>query len=169
VRSRAEVSSALRSPSEVEDTVGDEEAARVVVGVDGSASSLDALDWAGAYAASTGAPIQLVAAWSWPNSYGWAIPLPEGYSPSADAERVLSECKARLLEHHPRLSVATAALEGHPAQVLVELSSGAALLVVGSRGHGQFAGMVIGSVSEHCAAHAHCPVLVFHPGHKQTA
>lgn len=149
--------------------MSDDGAARVVVGVDGSASSLDALDWAADYAASTGAPIQLIAAWSWPNSYGWAVPLPEGYSPSADAERVLSECRARVLGHHPGLSLTTAALEGHPAQVLVELSSGAALLVVGSRGHGQFAGMVIGSVSEHCAAHARCPVLIFHQAHKKTA
>ncbi len=142
--------------------MGEGGTARVVVGIDGSASSLDALDWAGDYAASTGAPVELVAAWSWPDSYGWAVPLPDGYSPSHDAERVLSEGSARLLERHPELSVTTAALEGHPAQLLVELSAGASLLVVGSRGHGQFAGMVIGSVSEHCAAHAHCPVLVFH-------
>lgn len=148
--------------------MGDNASSRVVVGLDGSAPSLDALDWAGSFAASTGAPIELVAAWSWPSSYGWAVPLPEGYSPAADAERVLSEGRARLLERHPGLPVTTVALEGHPAQVLVELSDGAALLVVGSRGHGQFAGMVMGSVSEHCAAHAHCPVLVFHRTHKET-
>lgn len=142
--------------------MSDDGAPRVVVGVDGSASSLEAVDWAGDYAAVTSTPIELVAAWEWPNSYGWAIPLPEGYNPSADAERVLSESKARLLQRHPALSVTTTTLEGHPAQVLAELSRGAALLVVGSRGHGQFAGMVIGSVSEHCAARSHCPVLVFH-------
>lgn len=141
--------------------------ARVVVGVDGSTSSLDALDWAGGYAASTGAEIELVAAWSWPDSYGWAVPLPEGYSPSDDAQRVLAEYKEKLLQHHPGLSVTCTALEGHPAQVLVELSKGSSLLVVGSRGHGQFAGMLIGSVSEHCAAHAHCPVLVFHRSHER--
>jgi nucleotide-binding universal stress UspA family protein len=140
---------------------------RVVVGLDGSAPSLDALDWAGSFAESAGARIELVTAWSWPSSYGWAVPLPEGYSPASDAERVLSEARVRLLERHPGLEVTTAALEGHPAQVLVERSDGAALLVVGSRGHGQFAGMVIGSVSEHCAAHAHCPVLVFHRPHRE--
>jgi nucleotide-binding universal stress UspA family protein len=51
-------------------------------------------------------------------------------------------------------------VEGHPAPVLVEASKAADLLVVGNRGHGEFVGMVIGSVSEHCAANAHCPVLV---------
>ncbi|HTX62176.1 MAG TPA: universal stress protein [Acidimicrobiales bacterium] len=142
--------------------MSDDRAPRVVVGVDGSASSLGAVEWAGDYAAGTGAPIELVAAWEWPNSYGWAIPLPDGYDASADAKRVLSDASAKLLARHPDLSVTTTTVEGHPAQVLVELSRGAVLLVVGSRGHGQFAGMIMGSVSEHCAAQAHCPVLVFH-------
>jgi len=54
-------------------------------------------------------------------------------------------------------------IDGHPAPVLVEASKGAELLVVGSRGHGEFVGMLIGSVSEYCAAHALCPVLVHRP------
>lgn len=134
----------------------------VVVGVDGSPSSLAAIDWAGDYAAATGAPVKLVAVWDWPNSYGWAVPIPDDYDPSADAARVLDQSTERLLERHPALSVQSAVLQGHPAQQLVEASETAMLLVVGSRGHGQFAGMLIGSVSEHCAAHARCPVLVFH-------
>ena len=51
-------------------------------------------------------------------------------------------------------------INGHPAPVLVEASKGADLLVVGSRGHGEFVGMLIGSVSEYCVTNAHCPVLV---------
>jgi nucleotide-binding universal stress UspA family protein len=51
-------------------------------------------------------------------------------------------------------------VSGHPAPILVEASKGADLLVVGSRGHGEFVGMLLGSVSEHCAMNAHCPVLV---------
>jgi nucleotide-binding universal stress UspA family protein len=51
-------------------------------------------------------------------------------------------------------------VRGHPEPILVEASKGADLLVLGSRGHGEFVGMVIGSVSEYCAARAHCPVLV---------
>ncbi len=51
--------------------------------------------------------------------------------------------------------------EGQAALVLIERSHHADLLVVGCRGHGEFSGMLIGSVSQHCAAHAHCPVLVY--------
>jgi nucleotide-binding universal stress UspA family protein len=54
--------------------------------------------------------------------------------------------------------------EGHPAPLLVEASRGAALLVVGSRGHGEFAGMLLGSVSEHCVSNAHSPVVVVRDG-----
>jgi nucleotide-binding universal stress UspA family protein len=55
-------------------------------------------------------------------------------------------------------------LEGHPAPVLLELAKDADLLVVGSRGHGQFTGMLIGSVSEHVVSHASCPVVVVRHG-----
>jgi nucleotide-binding universal stress UspA family protein len=140
----------------------DENDTRIVVGVDGSTSSIEAIDWAAAYAELTDARIALVAAWDWPSSYGWAIPLPDGYNPSADAERVLADAAARVVERHPGLKVATQALQGHPGQVLVKASEQATLLVIGSRGHGEFAGMLIGSVSEFCAARAHCPVVVFH-------
>ena len=141
--------------------VGDEGASLVIVGVDGSTSSLGAVRWAGDYAAATGAPVTLIAAWQWPTSYGWSIPMPEDYEPSADAQRILAEAAATLREQHPSLSVETEAVEGPPAQVLVDASKTAALLVVGSRGHGQLTGMIIGSVSERCVAHAHCSVLVY--------
>jgi nucleotide-binding universal stress UspA family protein len=138
-----------------------DDGSRVIVGVDGSASSLGAVQWAGDYAAATGAPVTLIAAWQWPTSYGWSIPMPEDYEPSADAERILAEAATTLREQHPSLSIETQALEGPPAQVLVDASKTARLLVVGSRGHGQLAGMILGSVSEHCVAHAYCPVLVY--------
>ncbi len=140
--------------------MADVTASPVVVGVDGSTSSLEAVEWAGNYAATTGTPVKLVAAWDWPNSYGWPVPVPDSYSPSADADRVLAAASARLLEHHPSLSVTTVTVQGHPAHVLVDASKEAALLVVGCRGHSQLAGIFIGSVSEHCAARAHCPVVV---------
>ena len=141
--------------------VGDEGASLVIVGVDGSTSSMGAVRWAGDYAAATGAAISLVAAWEWPTSYGWPIPLPEDYDPASDAERILAEAAAAARERHPSLSIETVAVEGPAAKALVDASKSASLLVVGSRGHGQFAGMIIGSVSEHCVAHAHCPVLVY--------
>lgn len=61
---------------------------------------------------------------------------------------------------HPGVKIESRVVEGHPAPVLVEASKGADLLVVGSRGHGEFAGMLLGSVSEHCVSNAPCPVLV---------
>ncbi len=78
-----------------------------------------------------------------------------------DAERILAEAADAVREKHPSLGVETIAVQGPAAKVLVDASKDAALLAVGSRGHGQFAGMIIGSVSEHCVAHAHCPVLVY--------
>ncbi len=65
---------------------------------------------------------------------------------------------------HPEVTIDLTVEEGHPAPVLVTASKGASLLVVGSRGHGEFAGMLIGSVSEHCVTNAHCPVLVLRDG-----
>jgi len=53
-------------------------------------------------------------------------------------------------------------VEGRPAAVLVDESQGADLLVVGSRGHGGFAGLLLGSVSQQCAHHAACPVVIVH-------
>jgi nucleotide-binding universal stress UspA family protein len=61
---------------------------------------------------------------------------------------------------YPSVTVRTRAVEGHPADVLVEASRHADLLVVGSRGHGVLSGIVLGSVSQHCAVHATSPVLV---------
>ena len=61
---------------------------------------------------------------------------------------------------HPGVEFVPVVVEGHPAPVLVEASRGADLLALGSRGHGEVAGMLLGSVSENCAAHAHSPVLV---------
>ena len=64
------------------------------------------------------------------------------------------------LAAHPGVTVDRRVVNGHPARVLVDASKDADLLVIGSRGHGEFVGMLIGSVGIHCAAHAHCPVLV---------
>jgi nucleotide-binding universal stress UspA family protein len=63
-------------------------------------------------------------------------------------------------QKHPGVAIESRVTEGHPAAVLVDASRGADLVVVGSRGHGEFAGMLLGSVSEHCVSNAHCPVVV---------
>lgn len=136
---------------------------RIVVGVDGSTSSVSALEWALRQAELTGSSLEVVTTWEWPTNYGWAYPLPPGYDPQVDAQKMLDDTLASLRVTHPDVPVQTIVVEGHPAPVLVAASEGADLLVVGSRGHGEFAGMLIGSVSEHCATNAHCPVVVVRP------
>jgi nucleotide-binding universal stress UspA family protein len=131
----------------------------VVVGVDGSAESVAALKWAGAYAATTGSRLRAVMAWHYPAPVG---PAPVGVVPAAITNEVRQHVNEALDK-----TVAGAGVDaekevgyGHPAQVLVDQSAGADLLVVGSHGHGAFTGMLVGSVSIHCVTHAHCPVVV---------
>jgi len=137
---------------------------RIVVGIDGSPPSLEALSWAARQAGLTGGNLEVMMCWEWPSSLGWAVPVPADFDPGADIGRTLEAAVASVQAAHPGVGIEGRVVEGHPAPVLVEASKGAALLVVGSRGHGEFVGMMIGSVSEHCAAHAHCPVLVYRGG-----
>ena len=136
---------------------------RIVVGVDGSPSSQSALEWAADQAERTGSPLLAVTAWAWPTSYGTPLPIPSDFDPQADAERILEEAVAPVRSAHPGITIETEATEGYTARVLVDHSEGAELLVVGSRGHGEVAGFLLGSVSEHCVSHAHCPVVVLRP------
>jgi nucleotide-binding universal stress UspA family protein len=133
---------------------------RVVVGIDGSQASLDALAWAARQAGLTGARLEVLAAWEWPTSFGWAVPLPSDFDPEAEVQSSLDDAVGTVRAAYPALAVDARVVHGHPAPILVEASKGADLLVVGSRGHGEFVGMLIGSVSEYCTTNAHCPVLV---------
>ena len=60
-----------------------------VTGTDGSESSIEALHWAARQAQLTGATLTVVTTWDWPSNWGWAVPLPEGYDPEADARALL--------------------------------------------------------------------------------
>ena len=133
---------------------------RIVVGVDGSPSSVRALAWAAHQAELTGARLAVITTWEWPIGYGYSLSYPNDWDPSADARKALREAVDPIQEQHPGVEIDLTVVEGHPAPVLVEASQGAELLVVGSRGHGEFVGMLLGSVSEHCVSNAHCPVLV---------
>jgi nucleotide-binding universal stress UspA family protein len=141
---------------------------RIVVGVDGSDVSLRALQWAVVQAELTGASLDIVAAWEWPNGLGWST-IPEGFNPQSDAQESLRPVIEDLRGTHPDLSLTEKVIEGPPAQVLVNESRGADLLVVGSRGHGEFVGMLIGSTSEHCVSSAWCPVVVFREEKKSSS
>ncbi len=133
---------------------------KIVVGHDGSVASLRALSWAAKQAVLTASTLEIVMTWEWPMSYGWAVPVPTDFDPESDIQKVLDSAVAGVLSEHPGLRVESRLISGHPAPILVEASKDADLLVVGSRGHGEFVGMLIGSVSEYCATNAHCPVLI---------
>jgi nucleotide-binding universal stress UspA family protein len=140
---------------------------RVVVGVDGSDASLQALAWARQQAEVTGAGLEVVVAWE-PVAlpYGWSMDgvpaVVDDFNPAEIAERVAADSVAKVLGDASG-DVKTTVVEGHPATVLVEASADADLLVVGSSGHGAFVGMLLGSVSAHCAQKAHCPVVITRP------
>lgn len=136
-------------------------AKRIVVGIDGSSSSAAAAEWAARQAELTDSTLYAITTWHSPTSFGYPMPIPDGFDPAGEAMKVLDEAVAKLATSHPSVDIQTSVAEGYAAQILVEASNDAELLVVGSRGHGELAGMLLGSVSEHCVTHAHCPVLVF--------
>ncbi len=138
------------------------DAGRIVVGYDGSPSSADALDWAAHQAQLTGSRLEVIMTWEWPPSLGWSVPIPDDFDPEGDVQRSVDQALDTVRDRYPAVPLDARVANGHPAPVLVDASKGAALLVVGSRGHGEFAGMLLGSVSEYCATKAHCPVLVHH-------
>lgn len=136
-------------------------AARIVVGVDGSEPSKAALRWAAGFAAETGGFIDAVIAWQSPSDLGWAY-LPGDWRPDQDAEKLLTQAVDEVFGANRPLGLRLTVERGNPAKVLIDQSRNAELLVVGSRGHGGFAGLLLGSVSASCAEHAKCPVLVVH-------
>jgi nucleotide-binding universal stress UspA family protein len=139
----------------------------IVVGHDGSADADLALEVALDVAAGLSAPVTLVRAWSIdtaPRPANWEFGYVSSYSDYADAvtERLKADTEA-LVAEHPTLSVEYRVALGSPAKTLIEVSGGSRMLVVGSRGRGGLAGMLLGSVSEQCVRHAECPVLVVPP------
>lgn len=130
---------------------------RIVVGVDGSDASIDAVRWAATQAGLTSSDLEVLTSWQVPSQ--WAEWVAEGADWDVRAKALLEDTLAAVqLEKNVVLIRTTR--PGHPAEVLTDASAGADLLVVGSRGHDGFAGMLLGSVSSHVAAHAHCPVVV---------
>jgi nucleotide-binding universal stress UspA family protein len=141
-------------------------APRIVVGVDGSPSSRAALRWAVRQARFAGGTVDAVIAWQIPmmlQNYNWApIYVEESGDFAKDAGRRIDAVLSEEIEPADSQLVRSRVIHGHPAQVLLDAAAGADLLVVGSRGHGSFAEALLGSVSQHCVHHAHCPVLIMH-------
>jgi nucleotide-binding universal stress UspA family protein len=134
----------------------------VVVGVDGSEESLRAVEWAALEARRHRAPLRIVSA---------PALVPRVHSPSTPVEeiacalrgiaaRALDAAISRAEEVAPGLPVTTGLLSGPPALAVAESGAGASMLVVGARGAGGFAALVLGSVSRYVASHAPGPVVV---------
>src|SRR5437762_7324031 len=135
----------------------------IVVGVDGSPGSRKALSWAAGEAADHGADLVVLNVWEHTLlPPAGSVSVSERYVP--DPSQTTSEALLRIiteeLGEEPPVLVQPRVKQGRPAKVLIEDSADADLLVVGQRGHGGFAGLVLGSVSQHVAAYAKCPVTV---------
>lgn len=139
---------------------------RIVIGTDGSDPSRRALRWAQFLADAMGCTLEAVIAWEPLAGYGWGTAgwtaFPTDWNPAQDAEKVLVEAVDAVFGEHRPPGLETIVREGSAAKVLLEASAGAEMLVVGSRGHGGFAGLLLGSVSGACSEHAACPILVIH-------
>ncbi|MBQ1093436.1 universal stress protein [Streptomyces sp. B93] len=135
----------------------------LVVGVDGSEPSLRAVDWAADEAARRGVPLRVVYASLWERYEG---PAP-GYHASHVRPRgddVVEVAGRRASDRQPDLKVTVEVVSEEPEYALVREGRQATAVVVGTRGHGGFAGALLGSVSVTVAANAHCPVIVVRGG-----
>jgi nucleotide-binding universal stress UspA family protein len=134
---------------------------QVLVGIDGSEGSRRALRWAAREAAARGAVLQPVMAWQDRYDFGELplVPVDEEKVAIGAKER-MDTMLAEVTGGDTALRTDPLVLRGDPAQELCDRSAGAALLVVGSRGHGGFGGLLLGSVSTKCAHHSRCPVVI---------
>jgi nucleotide-binding universal stress UspA family protein len=131
----------------------------VVVGVDGSSDAADALSTAARAAERIGGRLRVVSTWTSPTTWGRPSPVIDGMPDLEIAQAAAIRSGLGDLD----LPVERIVRDGWAGPALVQESHGAELLVVGRRGHGGFPGLLLGSVSMHCVAHATCPVLVVPP------
>jgi len=148
----------------------------VVVGVDGSDGAKEALRWALAEARLRKAPLRIVHAWTYAymgvavGGFGYM----GGFGPNSVIEvenTDLQRAAEELVDHLigavagdvKDVEIERQVIDGSAAEVLVGAVDAGDLLVVGSRGHGGFSGLLLGSVSQQCVHHAPCPVVVVHP------
>jgi nucleotide-binding universal stress UspA family protein len=136
----------------------------IVVGIDGSAGSLEALHWATEEATVRAAVVEAVTCWEYPY---WYTGIPDGdMSMPVDT---IKEAAADTLEHaiekvvaepERRSSIRRSVINGHPSDVLRELSKTAELVVVGARGQRGFLGALLGSTADQLVRHGACPIVV---------
>ena len=144
----------------------DDEAPRIVVGVDGFESSTAALRWAIHQARLTGAVVEAVTAWQLPVGTG-LVPVADMPDYQDDARIVLTDAITQMCEVDTDVQVCPRVVQGRAANVLVDAAEGADLLVVGCRGHGGLAEALLGSVGQYCVHHASCPVVIMRGKHRE--
>lgn len=133
---------------------------RIVVGVDGSESSIEALRYGVQIASAFGAPLEAVTIWRF--QYASHVPMADALDPENDARGIMESALGRIFGDQRPSWFTSHTSEGLTAETLIRESEGAGMLILGSRGHGGFVGLLLGSVSAQCAEHASCPVLVVH-------
>ena len=136
-------------------------APRIVVGVDFSQNAARAADWAAREADDRGLALHLAYAYDRPGAKG-AVAEPPDYVEAhhTAGAKLLAKTGGAIREQYPRLTLSGEVFELGAADALVALSRTAQLVVAGTRGHGGFAGMLLGSVSVKVAAHARCPAVM---------
>jgi nucleotide-binding universal stress UspA family protein len=137
----------------------------IVVGVDGSAGARAALEFAAREAALRQARLRIVCAWAIPPAV-----YAGGFAPTLDqptldgfrdgAETIVNKATAAAKEMQPTIETEGKAVQGQPAEVLLQEAGNAELIVVSNRGHGGFASLMLGSVSHQVVLHAPCPVTI---------
>ena len=144
-------------------STGNEERKQIVVGLDGSRLSIEALWKARRLAAVLDCRLQVVTVWE--SAISLTPPVASAtWSPHAEAEHTLNEALEEAFGADVPEDLVRTPLVGQTVELLIEASRGAEMLVVGNRGRGGFAGLLLGSVSSVLAAHARCPVLIVHRG-----
>lgn len=138
----------------------------IVVGVDGSGSSSDAIRWAVGEARFRKTKVEAVYAWQSPLVMGLQYIPPDLIDPEAldrHARDIVEAAVAEVDDLPDDIEIAARAIEGPPAGVLIDASRDAELLVLGSRGRGGFSELLLGSVGQQCVHHAVCPVVIVRP------
>lgn len=134
---------------------------RILVGVDGSDGSLRAVRWALAEARRRGDSVEVLHCWHVPyyGDMSGMAPYPIDVMDES-AKAVLAQVLAAVADEAKGVEITGRTESGNAATALIEASAGADLLVVGRRGHGGFLTLVMGSVAQQVASHAHCPVVI---------
>lgn len=148
--------------NEVKTPTNTELESRIVVGVDGSLCGWRALDFAIEEALRRGALLHVVCAYDLPTyagAGGVAVSI-EMFKEAAEAEVGLAMDRVQAIA--PSLIAKSEVIQGRTGRTLVDESEDASLLVVGSRGRGEFASLLLGSTSAYCARHTRCPITVVH-------